>query len=128
MHHIYKARYFPSYSFLESHLGPNPSYAWRGIWEANPWLKEGSLWHLGNGESVNIWTDRWIPSQKAASFPQKLLGSVTLEANVSQLIDSRTMCWDIQALNSIFSPLVVAAVLKIPLSQTRHDDKLIWGE
>jgi hypothetical protein len=24
-------------------------------------IKEGIIWRIGNGESVNIWTDTWIP-------------------------------------------------------------------
>lgn len=34
LHRLYKAKYLPNNSFFESQLGRNPSYTWRGIWEA----------------------------------------------------------------------------------------------
>lgn len=69
-----------------------------------------------------------IPSLKAAPLPHESCILDTQEVTVNQLIYNNTMTWDFQALYSLFSPLVVAAVLKISLSKAFHDDKLIWRE
>jgi hypothetical protein len=59
---ILRAKYFPHYSFLEASLGRRPSYAWRSIFSACDLLKQGLVWRVGNGESINIWGDRWLPT------------------------------------------------------------------
>ncbi|MCI00237.1 RNA-directed DNA polymerase (Reverse transcriptase) [Trifolium medium] len=43
---VYKARYFPNSSFLASHLGSNPSYAWRSIWKSRQVLTNGCRWRI----------------------------------------------------------------------------------
>ena len=30
-YNVYKARYFPNYSFMEAELGSNPLYVWRSL-------------------------------------------------------------------------------------------------
>jgi hypothetical protein len=59
---ILKAKYFPNSSFLEASLGKRPSYAWRSIFVARNLLKHGLVWRIGNGATVKIWGDRWIPT------------------------------------------------------------------
>lgn len=44
LYYVYKANYFPDTNFLDSKLGTNPSYTWRGIWESKKWLKRGCIW------------------------------------------------------------------------------------
>lgn len=31
---VYKARYFPTYSFMDADLGNNPSFVWRSLLQA----------------------------------------------------------------------------------------------
>ena len=58
---VFKARYFPTTDFLEARVNANSSYVWRSI--ANSWgvVQKGSRWQVGNGRSVRIWQDEWIP-------------------------------------------------------------------
>ena len=51
---IFKARYFPNCSFLDSNVGYNLSFIWRGIWTARNLIKSGTRYHIGNGSSVRI--------------------------------------------------------------------------
>ncbi|KAG6687414.1 hypothetical protein I3842_11G070100 [Carya illinoinensis] len=57
LHRIYKSKYFLNSSIQEAQLGNAPSYAWRGIWESIRLLMKGCKWRVGDGESINIWTD-----------------------------------------------------------------------
>lgn len=41
LHRVYKSQYFPQTNFFDASLGPNPSYAWRGIWKAKKVLLNG---------------------------------------------------------------------------------------
>jgi hypothetical protein len=40
------------------------SYTWRNIQQAGWILKKGGLWNVGNGKSINIWVDNWLPDQE----------------------------------------------------------------
>ncbi|XP_035542108.1 uncharacterized mitochondrial protein AtMg00310-like [Juglans regia] len=60
-HKIYAARYFSDGNLLTASLGGNPSYAWRGIWEAKRLLVQGGRWNVGNGSLIHILNDVWLP-------------------------------------------------------------------
>ena len=56
---VYKARYFPTYSFMEAELGC--TYVWRNLLNARELIRVGSLWKIGDGCSVGIQTHKWLP-------------------------------------------------------------------
>ena len=58
---VYKARYFPTCSFMEAELGCNPSYVWRSLLNARELIRVGSIWKIGDGCSVGIQTHKWLP-------------------------------------------------------------------
>ena len=66
VHKVFNAKYFMDSPFEEAELGRRPSYAWRSIIAARQVIDRGSRWCIGNGVSVSIWKDRWIP--KLESF------------------------------------------------------------
>jgi hypothetical protein len=37
------------------------SYTWHSILRGLEVLKEGVVWRVGDGESINAWNDPWIP-------------------------------------------------------------------
>ena len=57
---IYKAKYFPSTSFLEAKMGSNPSYTWRSILYFQDLIKKGARIRVGTGNSVRIWGSPWL--------------------------------------------------------------------
>ncbi|XP_062167104.1 uncharacterized mitochondrial protein AtMg00310-like [Alnus glutinosa] len=59
---ILKAKYFPKCTFLEAPLGSKPSFAWRTLFNAKDLLSQGLIWRIGNGKSVKIWGDKWLPT------------------------------------------------------------------
>ena len=54
-------KYFPNSSFMEAKLGNNPSLTWRSIREARSVVEKGTHWRVGNGCSICIWKDKWLP-------------------------------------------------------------------
>uniref|UniRef100_A0A2N9HX16 Reverse transcriptase domain-containing protein n=1 Tax=Fagus sylvatica TaxID=28930 RepID=A0A2N9HX16_FAGSY len=58
---VLKAKYFPLCDFLEASIGHRPSYAWRSIASARAVLNLGLRWHIGDGKSVRITKDPWLP-------------------------------------------------------------------
>jgi hypothetical protein len=72
-------------------------------------VAKGSRWRIGNGESVKIWHDNWLPSQ--AGF--KVLTPInTLDSNavVAKLID---------VIFFVFNSFEAKQIVSIPLSIRR---------
>ena len=57
-----KAKYHPNYTILEAQLGSKTSFPWRRIQGACNIVGERLIWRIGEGESVRIWGDKWLPS------------------------------------------------------------------
>ncbi|KAG2717700.1 hypothetical protein I3760_03G188300 [Carya illinoinensis] len=100
LHKVYKAKYFPHGNFLEAGQGHNPSYAW-----------------VGNGRSINIWSDQWIPNISPLNYELREAEVSLQTATVFNLIDQQTSLWE-----------VAAAIYKIKLAAGDHADKMIRGD
>ena len=55
-------KYFPDSSFSQAKLGHNPSFTWRSIRLAQEVVNKGMRWRVGDGHSIKIWSDKWLPS------------------------------------------------------------------
>lgn len=58
---VLKARYFPEGHMEDMVFGSNASQRWQSIVHGLELLKRGLVWRIGNGSSVRIWRDSWIP-------------------------------------------------------------------
>jgi hypothetical protein len=89
--------------------------AWRSICQARGVLEGGLWWRVGNGESIRIWEDKWLPSPSTPKITSPV-SVLEVDARVSSLIDLDSGWWDIQLLRSIFSQGEVDLISSIPLS------------
>lgn len=123
---ILREKYFPEGSFLSAALGRTPSLVWRSIFRARGVLEGGLRWRVGNGESIKIWGDKWlpIPLSYQVQSPVQILDP---EARVSSLIDSSTGLWDVALIRSLFWPDEADIICGLPLSPMNQPDKVIWG-
>lgn len=58
---VLKAKYFLGKSILEAGLPRNASWFWQNVMAAREVIKIGIMKKVGDGKSVNIWKDCWIP-------------------------------------------------------------------
>ena len=58
---ILKAKYYPRTFFIEAKVGTKPSFAWRSILGVRDLLEASIIWKVGNGQSIDIWGDKWVP-------------------------------------------------------------------
>ena len=63
LYSCFKAKYFPSCDFLEVKDCQNSSYVWKSLIAAQPILKKGCYWRVGNGASIRVLKDCWLPNQ-----------------------------------------------------------------
>ena len=123
---VLKAKYFPTCNFSLAVLGNNPSFTWWSIMFAQPLVKNGLRWRLGNGESIRIWSDKWLP--KPSTF---MVSSLRLfmphYMKVRDLINKEEASWKVDAIDALFMPHEVEVIKAIPISSHLPEDKLIWA-
>lgn len=100
---------------MQAKLGHNPSYIWRSLLWSRDILEHGLLWRVGNGKSIHLFEDKWIPSiQSKVGVP---LIPWSYEPKVCSLIKNGS--WDEELILSSFNRFIAGEILKIPLtSQT----------
>ncbi|KAG6696512.1 hypothetical protein I3842_09G152300 [Carya illinoinensis] len=128
LHKIYKAKYFPKVQFFDAPLDANPSYAWRGIWEAKHLLRKGGRWSIGNGKAVRIWKDCWVPGHQVLQRDTVCAESDTIEAKVGDLIDGNTKWWDVNRIRALFNPNLAVEILKTVPSPSDEVNRWIWDK
>jgi hypothetical protein len=110
---------------LESSLGNKPSFAWRSIFSAKDLVQQGLIWRVGDGNSIHVWDDRWIPrptSFLVQSPPNQIAGN----SLVSNLIDRDLRSWNVGLIHSIFTEDEAQLIINIPLCPTFPPDHLVW--
>ncbi|XP_042954744.1 uncharacterized protein LOC122291171 [Carya illinoinensis] len=122
---VLKAKYFHRAEFMKAKVGSNPSYLWRSFITGREVLKEGIFWCIGNGNSVRLWHDRWIPRPTSYTV-QSLRKVLDDNSKVSCLIDQQGGGWKLSLLQEVFDPEEAAIISRIPLSITNASDVLTW--
>lgn len=88
-------------------------------------LQEGLIWRVGNGESVNIWFDRWIPRPSTFKV-QSPMQDHYVGWKVSSLIDKSTSYWNQVLLREMANAEEVEVISRIPISVSNAPDKMVW--
>jgi hypothetical protein len=122
----FKEKYNRDCPFMEALLGRNPSYAWRSIWNAKPLLGERMVWRVGDGRSIHVWGDKWLP-MKVTHEVQSPIRILEEDAKVSALIDEDTKWWNVPLVEAIFDAEEANAICGLPFCPSTQPNKLVWG-
>lgn len=125
-HRVFKARFFPESSILEVRDSKCGSYAWKSILNARDVIRKGIVWCIGNGQSVRIKQDKWLPNQSSRT-PISAFPEFPQDAKVSAFINSESGEWKKEVVQSNFLPHEAAAILGIPISSRALPDRIIWA-
>jgi hypothetical protein len=88
-------------------------------------LAQGLIWRVGDGNSINVWGDRWLPTPTSFSV-QSPVNHLPLDAKVSALIDREARGWNHTLIQEVFSPEEAATITSIPLCPAFPLDRIIW--
>ena len=80
---------------------------------------------MGNGQSISIWDDAWIPTcanRKTVTPKGRLLLSTVVD-----LIDPVMNCWDEDLITQTMWPIYAQRILSIPLPQNYMPDFIAWS-
>jgi hypothetical protein len=117
---IISAKYYPHSSFLESKLGRRPSFIWRSFMGAKELLSHGIHLRIGDGRSIKIWGDNWLPNIGSLSVP--LESNPFSDALVSNLINSSILGWNCSIIDNM-----TKIIKNIPLCPSLPPDKNVWS-
>lgn len=110
---------------MEAKTKCHSSFAWTSMLAAKELLKQGIIWHVGNGKSIKVWNDKWLPSPTLYTV-QTLINTFPAKTKVSDLILSDSNNWNQQLIKEVFWETEAELILNIPISQTGRKDKLVW--
>ncbi|CAL1397214.1 unnamed protein product [Linum trigynum] len=108
-------------------MGYRPSYIWKSIMKAKEMIIDGFRWKVGNGNSIRIWEDEWIPG-KSFFYPDPLPANELPKDLVSSIIDQHKGIWDSKKIRSLFSVQDQSLITKIPLSSPPKEDSWVWKD
>ena len=108
-------------------MGNNLSFTWQSIVAAQHIVREGIKWRVGNGNSIRIWGDKWLPSTSTHKVASSRL-FLHLDTLVGELIDHENVWWKTEALAALFLPYEVDIIQSIPLSPCFLEDKIVWAK
>ncbi|XP_026459605.1 uncharacterized protein LOC113360297 [Papaver somniferum] len=102
--------YFKKKSPLKVKPSTRISWIWKCICEGLHLIRKYSIWEIGNGLSVNLWEDNWLPEvpQRAKVFTWKCLQNVTatnvnLYGEVDDIHPNCTLCGeDLETMEHLF--------------------------
>ncbi|KAG7543484.1 Reverse transcriptase domain [Arabidopsis thaliana x Arabidopsis arenosa] len=94
---VYKARYYSQKTLLEATAGYRPSYAWQSIVFGKELLERGLMKAISNGQSTNIWIDKWL-FDEIPRRPMNKESPMDISLKVSSLIILQASVWQLTAL------------------------------
>ncbi|XP_037493294.1 uncharacterized protein LOC105628614 [Jatropha curcas] len=107
-------------------VGRNPSFVWRGICAAKDAICSGFRWRIGDGKSVNVWTEPWLLRDNQFRVPLPILPGFE-HIRVSDLILTHgARAWNLPLIHGLFNPSIAEIITSIPLATNVQDDILIW--
>ncbi|XP_050207437.1 uncharacterized protein LOC126656857 [Mercurialis annua] len=124
---ILKGRYFSNKDITQATAGRSPSCGWRSLLFGLSLLKQGLIWQINSGTSMNILLSPWVPTDPSF-IPQLNAGisSVQVPLYVAGLKNSTTSDWNESLIHTLFIPHHASAILSMHLPLFQHDDKLVW--
>lgn len=116
---VFKARYYAKGSFLNAEIGSNPSYIWRSIIEAQALIRKGIGCRVGNGTTISICSDPWLPVATDAFIHTD--NEAIKGQTVSSLMSPDSNTWDIDLILDIFNSIDSNIILSTHIDKEVED-------
>ena len=101
---------------------PQSLFVWRSLLTARDVLRVGSMWKIGDGQSIKITSNKWLP------HPPLFKPGANTTLTVGDLIHHESMQCNRPLIQATFMQATQNDILNLQLSNTRTRDKLYWRE
>lgn len=122
---VLKHRYFVDKGFLDASCPKSASFTWKSIIWGRELLKEGLVWRVGDGSSIKIWDQNWIP-REGACYPLGYRDNSNV-AYVSDLLDSQGRSWNEATLRRVFHETDVRDIQQVLIGGPGKSDFPAWN-
>ena len=123
---ILRAKYKVKHDWQFSDPPKSASPSWRAIEISKELIVKGTCYLIGDGASINVWTDPWVPWIQGFKPVPKDESLTYTPLSVSHLFDASNHCWNARLIHQLFNEVSAQAILSIPLPYHPKQDKLIW--
>ncbi|KAL3529595.1 hypothetical protein ACH5RR_008917 [Cinchona calisaya] len=120
---VLKAKYWYKDDIFKTKVPNSASWIWQSIMSVREFLGRGIRKRVGNGETINIWEDRWIPNNEDGRLKTKMPDNCQGKVG-NQLI--RNFRWNKELIFQTFCREDAENILCIPISLAGRNDKLFW--
>ncbi|KAL5578506.1 hypothetical protein UlMin_020205 [Ulmus minor] len=109
-------------SFLQAKYLRNGDFS--AILHSKDLLLQGACKRIGDGHSINIWEDPWVP--KCINFKPKPRAAPPSDARLVKDLIARPGCWSIPKIRALFKHDDAKAILALPLLLQPKSDSWFW--
>lgn len=117
---VFKARYYPSDSYLIVKIGSNSSYIWRSMLKAHGMIKQGISCRVGNGQSMSILNVPWLPD--AIDPYVHSLNEALMNQKVYALMITCEKAWDMDLIDDLLKIVMHTSFFQFPLREEDGDN------
>lgn len=110
---------------MEAKNPSSASYHWKSIIKGREVIRRGAIWRIGDGQSVQVWRDNWLPGKNMARILSPCRDKDG-DVKVSTFIDSENCRWKEDILDCYLLAFEVDSIKAIPLCRTQQQDTLMW--
>lgn len=100
------------------------SWCWKSLLISRTLLEKGIKKRVGDGESINIWIDRWLPGTEDGKVTTQQSPNCRI-SKLSELIQDGK--WKEEPIRSNFNGTDRSNILNIPLSLQKAKDRIYWA-
>lgn len=121
-----KAKYLQNETLFGYTLKRETSWVWQGIVKSRKLLRKGSCFRIGDGTSIDLWKDPWIPRLPNNCPIAKEEADITNWRRLYEIWDDRSHSWNESVIRHLCKVEMTEAILRIEWPHIHCKDKLIW--
>jgi hypothetical protein len=121
-----RSKYKVTDSWLKDEPRKNATHTWRAMEKMKTLISKGVCFLVGDGLSIDVWKEPWVPWLPNFSPNPKNQSIVTAPLKVAELFDPSSKGWSETKLGDLFDVVSIVAIKRICIPVYPKKDKLIW--